>query len=115
MKCYMLTVMIYGFKPANMRAIKRAANELCAFGDWTNRGSLRSSVRMFLDNAEKPEELVEHLSLAVWQANGEFCPVSVIVSREHLLDRDAYSRLVGDAAIAVSDDDAPNPPFPVHE
>lgn len=91
MKCCLVTLYVYNFRPANLLAIKRAAKEHWPFGGWTNRGHLRASGRSALDGNMNEEEFVKRLSSSIWQANGGFCFITIGISREYTFDNDNQS------------------------
>jgi len=95
MKCCLITLMIYGFEQVNVSAIKRSAEEHWPFERWDSRGRLRTSGRNALDDNLTEEDFVDRLSSAIWRANGTFCFITIVISREYVLGEADYAKLIG--------------------
>jgi hypothetical protein len=95
MKCCLITLMIYGFERTNVSAIKRSAEEHWPFEKWDSRGRLRASGRDALDGNLNEAEFVDRLSSAIWRANGTFCFITIVISREYTLGEADYAKLTG--------------------
>jgi hypothetical protein len=95
MKLCLVTLYVYNFRQSNLSAIKQAAKEQWSLGGWTNRGHLRAFGRGALDGNMDEKEFVERLSSAIWQANGGFCFITIVVTREHALGEADFAKLIG--------------------
>ena len=100
---YDMTVEISGYDPAKVSEIQAAAKEQWPFDDWwsSDDGDMQSSAQHSLSGGESEEEFTERLGVAIWQANGKFCDVSVDATflenlpyEVHTLDEDDYERLI---------------------
>jgi hypothetical protein len=104
-RSYEMTVEISGYRPEKANAVRDAAASLWGFNDWYDQDdALTASADGNLCGGESEEEFTERLSLAVWQANGAYCQVSVdatfleCLPREtYCLDEADYTRLIGNS------------------
>lgn len=105
-RSYSMRVEIEGLDPKRRRAIKSAANREWRFaGHWyEDDDALEAASEGFLCGGEGEDQFVDRLSMAVWRANGTYCPVRVTASyldsapyEEYELDEAAYQRLMAAA------------------
>ncbi len=100
---YEMGVEITGHRPDKADAIRDAATNEWEFADWYDQdGKLTASAEGSLCGGETEEEFTERLSMAIWQANGAYCEVTVNATyleslpyETHCLDEDDYTRLIG--------------------
>jgi hypothetical protein len=101
---YGMQVMITGFPSALVDEIKQAAEAEWPFEDWAGDGQeneLTSYAEGNLCGGEDESEFTERLALAVWQAAGAYCEVTVdatyledLPRESHSLDEEDYARLI---------------------
>ena len=102
-RSYEMSVEISGHRPEKANAVRDAAASLWGFADWYDQGdALTASAEGNLCGGESEEEFAERLSVAVWQANGAYCQVSLdatfLECRPHesyCLNEADYARLIG--------------------
>jgi hypothetical protein len=112
---YGMQVRIGGFPSAAIDQIKQAAESEWPFEDWTGdgqTGELSSYAEDKLCGGEEEAEFTERLALAIWQAAGAYCEVTVnatyledLPCESYSLDEDDYVRLIeGQASISSTGD-----------
>jgi hypothetical protein len=81
---YEMTVEVSDHDPARVPQIQVAAEKEWPFTDWWSSGdgddsaaNMQASAQHSLCGGESEEQFSERLSMAIWQANGGFCRVSV--------------------------------------
>ena len=102
-RSYEMTVEIKGYLPEKANVVREAAASLWGFADWYDQGdALTASAEGSLCGGETEEEFAERLSVAIWQANGGFCQVSLdatflecLPRESYCLIEDDYARLIG--------------------
>jgi hypothetical protein len=120
---YGMSVRIAGFPAAAVDEIKYAAEAEWPFEEWAGDGQadeLTSYAEGNLCGGEDESEFTERLALAIWQASGAYCEVTVDATyledlpyETHSLDEDDYTRLIAGRADASStggtsnDDESP--------
>ena len=73
-----MRVEIAGYDPARIEKIKAAAGEEWPCADWSDRAEeFNASAEGQLCGGETAEEFTAQLSVAVWNANGAYCDVTV--------------------------------------
>jgi len=110
-RAYQMDVTIKTCRRDRLDAIQEAAEELWPFEDWSFRDprdekspelvlELRSDAQDNLRAGETEEEFSERLAVAIWRANGQFCPVSVLATfleaipcEQYEFNQDAFERL----------------------
>jgi hypothetical protein len=112
---YGMSVRIAGFPSAAIDEIKHAAESEWPFEDWTGDGQadeLTSYAEGNLCGGEDEAEFTERLALAIWEAAGAYCEVTVdatyleeLPSDTYSLDEDDYARLIAGGAEASSGGD----------
>ncbi len=98
---YSMTVVVTEYQPSNVATIKQAAEFEWDFADWYEHDNrLTSTAEGRLCGGETDDDFVARLAKAVWQANGEYCEVSVqstcleyLPYEDHSFDEDDYRRL----------------------
>ena len=103
---YQMNVEISGYAPEKAEEIQAAAEAEWPFQEWwcgreEPGETMRASAQDNLCAGESEEEFTEHLSLAVWRANGGYCSVTVDATyldnlpyETHTLERSDYDRLI---------------------
>ena len=89
-------------QPKSDSRIRQAAANEWPFEEWTDNGEqINAYAEDNLCGDETEEQFTERLALAVWQANGAFCEVSVDATyleslpyETHSLDEEDYARLM---------------------
>ena len=90
---YSMVVRIEGFDPSRAEQIMTAAESQWPFSDWEHdEDRLESQAEDFLSIGEYDTEFVDRLSVAIWKANQEFCPIEVTSICQEYLPFDEYSR-----------------------
>jgi hypothetical protein len=100
---YEMSVTISCHTSALADAIRKAAGDEWPFEEWSDSDEkLTAYAEDSLGGGETEEEFTERLSLAVWQANGAYCEVSVDATyleslpyETHCLNEADYTRLIG--------------------
>jgi hypothetical protein len=105
---YEMSVEISGHDPAKVSEIQSTAAAHWPFDNWwfsdaenQDAATMRASAQESLCGGESEEQFAERLSVAIWQANGSFCRVSVDATflenlpyQTHVLDEADYGRLI---------------------
>jgi hypothetical protein len=112
---YGMQVRIAGFPSVAIDRIKEAAEGEWTFEDWggdAQTGTLSSYAESQLCGGEDEGEFTERLALAIWQAAGAYCEVTVnatyledLPCESYSLDEDDYERLMASQASASSTGD----------
>ena len=107
---YGMSVRIAGFPSAAIDQMKQAAEGEWPFENWTGdgqTGELSSYAEDKLCGGEEEEAFAERLTLAIWQAAGECCQVTVNATylddlpfESYSLDESDYARLIKGQAAA---------------
>jgi hypothetical protein len=94
-----MTVFIDQYDVAKIEAIQKAATAQWPFEDWNFCsgsddvvGGMQSSAQSQLCGGEAEEEFVDRLAVAIWQANGRYCEVSVDAVYLESLPYESYLR-----------------------
>ena len=109
---YGMSVRIVGFPSAAIDQMKQAAEGEWPFENWTGdgqTGELSSYAEDKLCGGEEEEAFAERLTLAIWQAAGACCQVTVNATyledlpfESYSLDEGDYARLIAGQANASS-------------
>jgi hypothetical protein len=99
---YEMGIEIERYSPKCVDAIKAAAENEWPFSKWYGQeGTLNALAEGSLCGGESEKEFTERLSLAIWQANGAYCEVTVNATyleelpyEIHYINEDDYERLI---------------------